>query len=157
VEAVAVPEVGTTATVEDLTVVLEGAPEVGSADLAFTVTRAGAAVEPEPYLGARGHLVAFRTDDLAYLHVHPHDGDAGPVRFTATFATAGSYRLFLDLQVDGEVRTAAFTVEVPDADAEPAAEGDEVPDAGPAAEGDRGDDHDHDDDQDDAGGAGHGH
>jgi hypothetical protein len=29
-----------------------------------------------------------------------------------TFPTAGSYRLFLDFQAGGEVRTAAFTVEV---------------------------------------------
>lgn len=113
VAPVAVPEPAPTATVDDLAVTLDGTPAVGDVDLAFTVTRDGETVEPEPYLGARGHLVAFRADDLAYLHVHPHDGDAGPVEFTASFATPGTYRLFLDLQVDGEVHTAAFTVEVP--------------------------------------------
>ncbi|HMJ76010.1 MAG TPA: hypothetical protein VK507_08560 [Iamia sp.] len=113
VTPVAVPEPSTTATAGDLTVALDGTPAVGDVELAFTVTRAGQPVEPEPYLGARGHLVAFRADDLAYLHVHPHDGDEGPVEFTASFATPGTYRLFLDLQVDGVVRTAAFTVVVP--------------------------------------------
>jgi hypothetical protein len=108
----AVPAPAETATVDDLTVTLDGHAEVGEVELAFTVTRDGAAVPPEPYLGARGHLVAFRTDDLAYSHVHPHDGDEGPVRFTASFPTEGTYRLFLDLQVDGAVRTFGFTVEV---------------------------------------------
>ncbi len=114
---VAVPEPSPTTTVDDLTVTLEGTPAVGDTELAFTVTRDGETVEPEPYLGARGHLVAFRADDLAYRHVHPHEGDDGPVEFTASFATPGTYRLFLDLQVDGAVRTAAFTVEVPGGDA----------------------------------------
>lgn len=112
VDPVAVPEAASTATVDDLTVALEGHPEVGDTDLAFTVTRAGEPVEPEPYLGARGHLVAFRTDDLAYSHVHPHDGDEGPIAFTASFPTPGVYRLFLDVQVEGTVRTFPFTVEV---------------------------------------------
>ncbi len=84
-------------------------------DLDFTVSRGGRPVAAiEPYLGARGHLVALREGDLAYLHVHPHDGDqpAGVVPFSADFVSAGRYRLFLQFQVDGTVHTAAFTVEV---------------------------------------------
>ena len=42
--------------------------------LGFTVRRNGRPVEAEPYLGARGHLVALRAGDLAYLHVHPTEG-----------------------------------------------------------------------------------
>lgn len=110
VTAVAEPSAATT--VDGITVTLDGHPEVGDTDLALTVTRGGEAVEPEPYLGARGHLVAFRADDLAYAHVHPHEGADGPVRFTASFPTPGRYRLFLDLRVDGEVHTFPFTVEV---------------------------------------------
>ena len=34
---------------------------------------AGAPVAVEPYLGARGHLVALREGDLAFLHVHPDE------------------------------------------------------------------------------------
>ncbi len=84
-------------------------------DLDFTVTRDGRPVDTiEPYLGARGHLVALREGDVAYLHVHPHDGDqpAGEVPFAADFVSAGRYRLFLQFQVAGVVHTAAFTVEV---------------------------------------------
>ena len=65
----------------------------------------------QPYLGAYGHLVAIRAEDLAYLHVHPEDGPAGPaIGFHAEFTEAGRYRLFLDFKHEGEVRTAVFTV-----------------------------------------------
>jgi hypothetical protein len=79
------------------------------ADLRFTITKDGAPVETQPYLGARGHLVALRDGDLAFLHVHP-DGDA--VRFAATFPTEGRYRLFLQFKREGRVQTVAFTQEV---------------------------------------------
>jgi hypothetical protein len=98
------------ARVDDLTVGLTGRPRAGqTSDLAFTVTRGGRDVEPEPYLGARGHLVVLREGDLAYLHVHP---DEEALSFAAEVPTPGRYRLFLDVKIDGTVRTAAFTVEV---------------------------------------------
>jgi hypothetical protein len=60
--------------------------------------------------------VALRDGDLAYLHVHPAgepgDGTTEPgpdVTFYATAPSAGDYRLFLDFQHDGVVRTAEFT------------------------------------------------
>ena len=60
--------------------------------------------------------MAVRNGDLAYLHVHALDEGAtsgGPtVRFAVEVPTAGAYRLFLDFAHDGEVRTAAFTVDV---------------------------------------------
>jgi hypothetical protein len=77
--------------------------------LRFTITKDGAPVETEPYLGAGGHLVALREGDLAFLHVHP--GDDGVV-FDTTFETAGRYRLFLQFKHEGRVRTVAFTREV---------------------------------------------
>ena len=79
------------------------------ADLRFTITRDGAPVKTEPYLGAGGHLVALREGDMAFLHVHPLDDG---VRFAATFPTAGRYRLFLQFQHEGRVHTVAFTQEV---------------------------------------------
>jgi len=64
--------------------------------------------------------VALREGDLAYLHVHPVEGDHGdhggspdgPVAFATEFPTDGRYRLFLQFKVDGRVETAAFTREV---------------------------------------------
>ena len=81
------------------------------ADLRFTVTRDGAPVRTEPFLGAGGHLVALREGDLAFLHVHPteHDDSVG---FAATFPTEGRYRLFLQFKHEGDVQTVAFTQEV---------------------------------------------
>ena len=83
-----------------------------------TVTKDGNDVtDLQPYLGAYGHLVALRGGDLAYLHVHPDgtpgDGTtkSGPgVTFYAEVPSSGTYRLFLDFQHQGKVRTAEFTV-----------------------------------------------
>jgi hypothetical protein len=79
-------------------------------ELGFTVTRQGRPVAVRDYLGAKGHLVALRQGDLAFLHVHP---DENSLKFMATFPTAGSYRLFLQFKTtDGRLHTAAFTQEV---------------------------------------------
>jgi hypothetical protein len=88
----------------------EGASKAGAeAELGFKVTRDGKPVAIEDYLGAKGHLVALRQGDLAFLHVHP---DENSLKFMATFPTAGRYRLFLQFKTDGRVHTAAFTQEV---------------------------------------------
>lgn len=101
---------------------------VGS-KLSFEITRDGEAVEAEPYLGANGHLVALRKDDLAFLHVHPvggshggeapehsgHSGEAQPgegVAFVTGFPSAGRYRLFLQFKHENDVHTAEFTRDV---------------------------------------------
>jgi len=90
-------------------------------ELAFSVTRDGTPVQVQEYLGAGGHLVALREEDLAFLHVHPvegeHGGSAGAeqIRFETDFPSRGSYRLFLQFKHDGRVHTAAFTREVSDA------------------------------------------
>jgi hypothetical protein len=101
-----VPAPSTHDVVDGLTVDLEQAH--GAASL--RVGKDGAPVELEPYLGALGHLVVIRVDDLAYLHVHPEEGDR-PV-FAVAGLAPGRYRYFFDFQVDGVVRTAAFTVDV---------------------------------------------
>lgn len=88
----------------------EGPARAGAdAELSFTVTRDGEPVALQDYLGAKGHLVALRSGDLAFLHVHP---DAERLRFDASFPSAGTYRMFLQFQVDGTVHTAAITREV---------------------------------------------
>jgi hypothetical protein len=83
--------------------------------LAFSISRGESPVDDlQPYLGARGHLVALREGDLGYLHVHPQEGVGGnAVEFEATFPTAGRYRLFFQFKAGGRVRTVAYTVEVP--------------------------------------------
>ncbi|MFJ8849091.1 hypothetical protein [Streptomyces sp. NPDC102437] len=111
----ALPGHGATTEVDGYRVELGGDLRAGrSGELKLTVSRSGRPVtDLQPYLGAYGHLVALRSGDLAYLHVHPNEGGPGPVvSFTATAPSAGAYRLFLDFKHGGKVRTAAFTVRV---------------------------------------------
>jgi hypothetical protein len=117
IAAVDVPRPSSEAVVDGYEVGVEGEPQAGESELVFTVRRDGDAVRTEPYLGAAGHLVAIRDGDLAYLHVHPLDGDGNEIRFAAEFPSPGTYRLFLDFAHGGQVRTAAFTLTVPDGSA----------------------------------------
>ena len=64
----------------------------------------------QPYLGARGHLVALREGDLAYLHTHP-SGDA--LSFATTWPSAGAYRLYLQFRYEDRVHTVTFDRQVP--------------------------------------------
>jgi hypothetical protein len=115
---VTLPAPSRTATVDGYTVTLTGDLVPGaSSELTLSVSRGGVPVtDLQPYLAAYGHLVALRAGDLGYLHVHPDGapGDgrtaAGPgITFHAEVPSAGTYRLFLDFQHAGTVRTAAFT------------------------------------------------
>ncbi|MFF3333403.1 hypothetical protein ACFYWX_28275 [Streptomyces sp. NPDC002888] len=113
------PALSATAETDGYDVELTGKLRPGAAgELKLTVSRDGKPVtDLQPYLGAYGHLVALRSGDLAYLHVHPggEPGDGatepGPdISFTATAPSSGTYRLFLDFKHEGRVHTAAFTV-----------------------------------------------
>jgi hypothetical protein len=104
------------------TAVSDGGYEVrlddAGGDVRFTVFEDGRQVRDiEPYLGARGHLVALREGDLAYLHVHPEsEATAGSdIRFGVEYPSEGRYRLFLQFKLDGGVHTAAFTREIGEA------------------------------------------
>ncbi|TDB75943.1 hypothetical protein E1165_09095 [Micromonospora sp. KC723] len=108
------PAPATTATVDRFAVAYQGAPEVGRAvPLRFQVHDGTAPAALERYLGAYGHLVALREGDLGYLHVHPDAVPAGDaITFWLTVPGPGRYRMYLDFQVAGVVRTAEFTVTV---------------------------------------------
>ncbi|MEV4382627.1 hypothetical protein [Streptosporangium sp. NPDC049644] len=118
-EPKALPATSRTSTVDGYTVILDGALTPGaSSKLTLKVSKDGHPIaDLQPYLGAYGHLVALRAGDLAYLHVHP-DGEPGDgrtppgpeVTFYAEVPSRGDYRLFLDFQHEGTVRTADFTV-----------------------------------------------
>lgn len=116
---VAVPEPAIQSTVDGYDVTIEATPTVGDSNLLFGVRRGGDDITTDAYLGEAGHLVVVRTDDLAFLHVHP-DTDVGndvqtnaDVAFVAGFPSAGRYRLFLEFAHGGAVHTAAFTLDVP--------------------------------------------
>ncbi|TCP53970.1 hypothetical protein EV191_10310 [Tamaricihabitans halophyticus] len=100
-----------TDTVQGYDVELAGELTAGhTSTLSMTVRKDGKEVtDLQPYLGAAGHLVALRTGDLGYVHVHPDESAAG-LSFEAEVPSGGMYRLFLDFKHDGKVRTAEFTV-----------------------------------------------
>ena len=82
-------------------------------ELEFVVRHDGEVVtDLDDYLGAKGHLVALRDGDLAYLHVHPEEDR---LLFEAEFPTAGTYRLFLQFDHGGTVRTGELTVHAEEA------------------------------------------
>ncbi len=109
----ALPPASTATTVDGYTVNVDGTLAAGrTSRLMLSVSKDGRPVtDLQPYLGAYGHLVALRAGDLGYLHVHPQESAAaGPaVTFDVEVPTAGAYRLFLDFQHGGVVRTAQFT------------------------------------------------
>ncbi|HSA48901.1 MAG TPA: hypothetical protein VLH10_02155 [Yinghuangia sp.] len=118
--ATPLPVPARTAEVDGYTVTLDGELTTADSLLTLSVSKGGVPVtDLQPYLGAYGHLVALRQGDLGYLHVHPQgepgDGKtaAGPgIGFHAQAPSPGSYRLYLDFQHEGVVRTAEFTVTV---------------------------------------------
>ncbi len=80
-----------------------------------TITKNGQPVaDLDNYLGALGHMVVISEDTKQYLHVHPQDqADKGPaVGFQTQFEQAGRYRVFLQFNHGGQVRTADFVVNV---------------------------------------------
>lgn len=110
------PPAAREATVDEFTVTIEGTPQVGAVQpLLFRVRADGAAVPAlQRYLGAYGHLVALREGDLGYVHVHPEEElSNGAIKFWLAAPSSGQFRLFLDFQVAGAVRTAEFTLTVP--------------------------------------------
>ena len=141
----AAPEASVTDEVDGFQVALNGDLSAGSPSaLTVSVIRGGQPVTTlEPYLGAYGHLVALRSGDLAYLHTHPEGAEpvqgevSGPeVEFVTTGPTPGRYYLYFDFQVDGQVRTAQFTVDTTGSSAAPTTAATEAtPDESPADDG----------------------
>lgn len=96
--------------------------------LVFHVTNAETGEEIstlDEYLGAAGHLVIIDHTGETYLHTHPadHDMDAmegmemaahyGPdLEFNTNFPATGLYKMWLQVQYEGEVYTAPFVVDV---------------------------------------------
>lgn len=82
----------------------------GEVKIALTVRKDGRMVtDLQPYLGAFGHLVAMRSGDLAYAHVHPDDYVDGVLDFDAELTSEGRYGLFFDFKHGDTVHTATFT------------------------------------------------
>jgi hypothetical protein len=109
------PDPARATTAESYQISYAGTPRTDATQpLVMTITdAAGKPVTVEPYLGAFGHLVVLRQNDLAYVHVHPENQLIdGNVKFWMAAPSPGTYRMFFDFQVAGKVSTAAWTVVV---------------------------------------------
>jgi hypothetical protein len=114
VEPRPIPKISSTAEVDGYSVIGTGDLIAGSvSQLWMHVIRDDVPVpDLDNYLGNAGRLVVLREGDLAYLHVRPI---AGPRRdttigFEVEAPSAGYYRMFMEFQHHGQVRTAEFTV-----------------------------------------------
>jgi hypothetical protein len=104
-----------TAHTAGLDVVYQGTPDTRSVQpILMSVTGPdGKPAALQPYLGAFGHLVMIRQGDLGYVHIHPEPQlVGGKVKFWLTAPSRGTYRMFFDFQVAGQVHDAAWTVTI---------------------------------------------
>jgi hypothetical protein len=112
------PVASDTATVGDYEVALSRPDTLRAGEvpqLTFTIRRGGEVVtDLEPYLGANGHAVILREEDLAFIHSHALEDrtalQGGKLPFMVHFAEPGRYRMFVQFQHRGAVQTVAFTL-----------------------------------------------
>jgi hypothetical protein len=113
VEPGPISKVSTMAQVDDYTVIWTGDLIARSLSRVWMhVMRDNVPVtDLDPILGGGGRLVILREGDLAYLNVHPVEGPPQntAINFDADVPTAGYYRMFLEFQHHGQVRTVEFT------------------------------------------------
>lgn len=114
-EPVALPVPVTTASVvgADGTELVVTLRRTASGGLEFLVADAtGTPVEGlEAYLGQSAHLIALRSSDLAYAHLHPKSEVGDPtIAFGGVLPAGGTYRMFLQFGWAGSTVTVAFTL-----------------------------------------------
>ena len=80
----------------------------------FKITREdGQAPELTPYLGAMAHVIAVSPDGDELTHVHPVSGNTPNTGvFHATFPTAGDYRVWVQFNEKGELKTIPLSIVV---------------------------------------------
>lgn len=64
----------------------------------------------DDYLGAKGHSVIINVDTYSYQHVHP-TSETEPA-FAVTFEEAGTYAVFTQVQIGGELFTIPYMLTV---------------------------------------------
>ena len=69
------------------------------------------------YLGASAHLTGFAVGEGGFVHVHPYGApevtdDGTVLTFHTTFTDAGTFRMFVQVRVDGLLHQVALTTNV---------------------------------------------
>ena len=83
--------------------------------LQFSIEKDGKKVQKadiQKYLGANAHIVMIGTADKEFLHIHPMTDKRFPIYAETQIKKPGTYRIWVQFQIDGKVRTADFTVDV---------------------------------------------
>ena len=85
--------------------------------LSFSIQKDKVAVKDlESYLGALGHTVVLRENDLEFIHTHALDetskNQTGVVDFAVTFSKEGRYKIFSQFQHQGKIITTDYVVYV---------------------------------------------
>ncbi len=80
--------------------------------LSFEVKQGGRLItDLEPYLGAMAHAVIIRNGTLEYVHTHGIGShQTGTITLGTTFPFGGDYKIFLEINQKGIVRTFDFVV-----------------------------------------------
>ncbi|WP_279582512.1 hypothetical protein [Fodinicola feengrottensis] len=118
--AMVLPPPTTTTTVDGYTLTVDSPSLLAgmSHPLTVSVAREGKPVtDLQPYLDTYAHLTAFHAGDQAFAHLHPEgsvQGDHGgpKLTFVAMLPKSGDWRLFVQFQTGGRLRTAAITLRV---------------------------------------------
>jgi hypothetical protein len=129
-----IPPFRSTETVDGVRFTLKRQPKLSAIEpafLDFTVTANGKPAQFTPWYGALAHAIFFRAGSLDYFHTHVCAPGAsgctsvlGSTKVTGSSATpgklavgvlvpvSGTWRLFLQCQVNGRIVTAPFTLRV---------------------------------------------
>src|SRR5699024_523020 len=95
-------------TINDITVKLEMNSLVVNEPTTLDFQISGG--QPEPYLGALGHVIIIDEDIEQFIHVHPESADK--TVFHTQFTEPGIYKIWGEFKFDGEVLTFPFVIEV---------------------------------------------
>jgi hypothetical protein len=128
-----IPRFNPNVTVDGYRFQMHGKPKLHAIQAAFlTVTVTTPTGQPAtftPWYGALAHAIFIRTGSLDYFHTHicgpqtpacggfgapvvGHSTTPGKLQIGVLFPVAGTWRLFLQCQVDGHILTAPFTLRV---------------------------------------------
>lgn len=66
----------------------------------------------QQYLEASAHIVMISQVDKEFLHIHPISDSRFPIFAQTYIKKAGVYSMWAQFKIDGQVYTAAFTVNV---------------------------------------------
>jgi hypothetical protein len=102
------PDPRMTQTIKDVTVTMS--PDTFNAGEEITLDYVIEGGQPEPYLGALGHVVILNEAGNEYVHVHPLS--ESETRFATHFENPGLYKLWAEFKIGGEVIVYPYVIEV---------------------------------------------